>query len=369
MPIYWNIQPLAAANGPLIECISCLDSDAFMPVVFSPAKGPLTDMLKSYNIYHFPYKIARKKHSDGSHLFTEPEKLARLFIEQNIDLVHANSTSTSVYSGAAAKLAAIPSAGHIREIQKLSSNKIELICKNDFLIAVSHATGRSLTSQGVPDSKIKVIHNGINQDKFTHNIQNEILRNELCISGDIPLIGYIGQICLRKGIDTFMDSAKLLLRSIPDAHFVIVGERFSQKEESILLEQNIKNQSTAVPLKGHVSFTGYRNDIASIMNDLTLLVLPARQDPFPRVLLEAMAIGLPVVANNIGGVPELVVNNRTGFIVPPDDPASMSDAMLEIISDPQLQILMKKEAHKRCTMFTQKSVADNFQKIYHSLLN
>ena len=113
---------------------------------------------------------------------------------------------------------------------------------------------------------------------------------------------------------------KTVLSAIPSAHFLIAGARFSRKTESIQLEESLHALSQKKSLRGHVHFLGTRTDIPYLMKACDLLALPSRQDPFPRVLLEAMAARLPVVATHVGGIPELLVHEDSALLVPPDRP-------------------------------------------------
>ncbi|MDP8217793.1 MAG: glycosyltransferase, partial [Candidatus Theseobacter exili] len=299
---FFEHPTLSGGERSFLEAINNLDRKRFEPIAICPESGLLHDELKRRNIHMIFHSMAQQKKPDASHFKDIPMELASKISGLNINLIHANSLSTSCYSGAIGSFLNIPSIGHIREIQKLSTACKNRLSCNTILIAVSKAAAESLISQGIAKEKVRVVHNSINSDLFCSDPEcpSKTFRSEIAANPDTPLIGFVGQICIRKGIDSFLKAAAVVAKDFNDAKFIIIGRRFSRKAESMQLEEDLHEMANSKTLKGRVIFTGYRNDVPRIMKYLDLLVLPARQDPFPRVILEAMATGLPVVATNVG---------------------------------------------------------------------
>lgn len=133
----------------------------------------------------------------------------------------------------------------------------------------------------------------------------------------------------------FVDLAEQIAKKHQNVHFILVGDPFSGYE-SILkdLTQQIKDKK----LESRVSYLGYRTDVPDLMRAMDIFVLPSIfQDPFPTVVLEAMAAALPVVATDSGGSVEMVVDGKTGFLIPPGNIDLGTQALEKLISNPELR--------------------------------
>ena len=161
------------------------------------------------------------------------------------------------------------------------------------------------------------------------------------------MIATIGQIGLRKGQDVLASAAPDIVRAIPDVHFVLVGERSSMKEESITFERSLMDSFEKQGLAGRLHRLGWRDDVPRILAEITLLVHPAHQEPFGRVLLEAAACGIPVVATNVGGTSEIVLDGQTGFLVPPRNTELLALRVTELLTNVLLSRGMGLAARKR----------------------
>jgi glycosyltransferase involved in cell wall biosynthesis len=152
---------------------------------------------------------------------------------------------------------------------------------------------------------------------------------------------------LRKGQDVLASAAPDIVRAIPDVHFVLVGERSSMKEESITFERSLMDSFEKQGLAGRLHRLGWRDDVPRILAEITLLVHPAHQEPFGRVLLEAAACGIPVVATNVGGTSEIVLDGQTGFLVPPRNTELLALRVTELLTNVLLSRGMGLAARKR----------------------
>jgi glycosyltransferase involved in cell wall biosynthesis len=171
------------------------------------------------------------------------------------------------------------------------------------------------------------------------------------------LIATIGQIGPRKGQDLLIRAMPAIVDRIPDAHFVFIGTRTSQKQESIDFEQSIVRDATVLGLADHVHLLGYRNDVSTLLNEIDLLVHPARQEPFGRVLLEASAAGVPIVATNVGGTAEIIVDRQTGILVSPEDHNALAEAVTSVLLNPTPAERLGKSARIRASQQFSNSIA------------
>jgi len=196
----------------------------------------------------------------------------------------------------------------------------------DRVIAVSHATKEEMVAAGVPAELISVIHNGIDTESWSQHQVNVSMRDTLGIGNAFPIIGYVGRISPEKDLETWLRVAALVAQEYPVAQFVVVGEGRDNK----LLEQ-LKNLAGALGIARNIHFLGYREDLPSIYAAFDLFFLSSRREGICNSLLEAMAMGIPIVATDVGGTKELIVAGESGYMVAEGDVAGMARAMIELI--------------------------------------
>jgi glycosyltransferase involved in cell wall biosynthesis len=196
----------------------------------------------------------------------------------------------------------------------------------DFIVANSKSTKQALLKNAPwlnPD-RIQVIYNGVNPEKYQpENTGN--LRSEFNIAPNAPLIGFVGQLDERKGLDNLFPAFKKITQAIPDAVLLIVGTGVLQQRIETFIVQN--------RLERNIRLAGFRNDIPNIMRTIDLLVLPSWWEGFGIVIIEAMAAGKPVITTNVSSMPEIVIHGQTGLVVPVKDDAELYQAMLELVQN------------------------------------
>lgn len=263
------------------------------------------------------------------------------------DLVHCNSLSTSRLAGPVVRDLQIPSLGYLRDILKLSRQAIADINQLDVLVAVSNATRHWHCDQGIDRKKTCVIYNGVDAQLFFPppvsgdtpfaSLQNPIAK-ELGIPPDSPIAIFVGQIGIRKGVDTLIDLFLGVLQTLPQAHLLIVGQRHSQKQESVDYENRLMSQTQQSIFESNFHWLGHRSDTAAIMRQSDLLIHPARQEPLGRVLLEASASGIPIVSTSVGGTSEiLAAENLQQWLFDPDDIPGMTQSVIDLLQNPALR--------------------------------
>jgi glycosyltransferase involved in cell wall biosynthesis len=263
------------------------------------------------------------------------QRFFRLFQEVRPDLVHCNSLSTSRIVGPVSRRADLPSLGYLRDIIGLTRQMVGDLNLVDCLVAVSQATRQHHIAQGIHAHRLQVIYNGVDACEFCPGPAAGDIRIELNWPANAPVVLFAGQIGLRKGLDTWLATATKILQHEPSARFLIVGERHSAKRESIELQARLLDQSRRSPLKGHVHWLGRRTDVADLMRQSTVLLHCARQEPLGRVLLEACASGLPVVATDVGGTREILHHPAlSACLIPVDQPEAGSLAVRRLLEDP-----------------------------------
>jgi glycosyltransferase involved in cell wall biosynthesis len=305
--------------------------DRFELVALAPPGGLLTEALRQAGFELAPSPLFDAR---GERL-PRLAALAKLIeIVQRIgpDLLHGNSLAMGRLTGAAARQLDVPCTAHLRDIVGLSAAAIDDLNGNRRLIAVSEATRAFHIGQGLDPERVAVVHNGVDLIQFRPGPRTPKVRDELGISRDALVTLTVGQIGLRKGWDVLADAVAQIAERFPTLHVLLAGERYSDKPETVAYERSVREQFAAA-LAGRALFLGYRDDMPSLMSAADLLVHPARQEPFGRVLLEAAAAGLPIVATSVGGTEELLENDVSALLVPPGDPTALATAMAAALSD------------------------------------
>jgi glycosyltransferase involved in cell wall biosynthesis len=337
-------------NGGERSMLATLDgvrAGGFTPVVITPADGPLAAELATRGFELIPFQ---RHAADGSRFPQNQlrKQLAELFQRRRPTLLHANSLAMGRLSGPVAADCRLPSIAHLRDIIKLSPQAVVDLNRHRRLLAVSEATREFHVIHGLDGKKTHAFYNGVDLEQFRPRPPTGYLHRELAVSADTELIGNIGQIGLRKGQDTLLGAAAMVADRYPTAHFLIIGERNSEKAESQRFETALHDAARCC-LTGRVHFLGRRNDVPLLLNELTMLVHSARQEPLGRVLLEAAASGLAIVATNVGGTREIFSSETDAVrLVPPDDAALLAEAMLELLGNDELRCRLGSAA-RRCT--------------------
>jgi glycosyltransferase involved in cell wall biosynthesis len=335
--------------------------------IMAPPEGPLAEMCLARGVELLPF---RSLDFDGNRLpqSRRREHLASRIAQFRPDLLHANSLSMARLVGPVAAALELPSLGHLRDIIKLSARAIRDLNANTRLLAVSEATRRFHVAAGVSAEKTYVLYNGVDLERFRPRAASGYLHRELGLPPDARLAGVIGQIGLRKGHDVLAQAARRLAERLPNLHYVIVGSRWSEKSESRHFEAALHAAADAMP--GRFHFVGERADVDRLLNELTLLVHPARQEPLGRVLLEAAASGVAVVATDVGGTPEIFPpSSGSALLVPPDNPDAMADAIAAVATDAALQASLSASARRRAeSTFDHREAAANLLRQYCEVL-
>ena len=215
-----------------------------------------------------------------------------------------------------------------------------------------------------------VIRNGIDLDQFKPRFPTGWLHDELGLNHESLLIACIGQIGLRKGQDVLAAAAPDIVTHVPNTHFLLIGERTSQKAESIEFEQTIHRLFDEAGLADHLHLLGNRDDVAEILGEIDLLIHPANQEPFGRVLLEASAAGVSIVATNVGGTSEIVLDGVTGRLIPSKDPIALADAVIKSLTDKTVSQQFRHAARERAlNEFSINTAAQKLSEFWNVILN
>ena len=370
MPEILILCEYATLNGGERSMLATLDgvrAGGFTPAVIAPPDGPLAVELATRGFELIPFQC---RAADGSRIPQNRlrEELVEILRRRRPALLHANSLAMGRLSGPVAVECRLPSVAHLRDIIGLSAQAVADLNCHRRLLAVSQATREFHVAHGLDGKKTHVLYNGVDLQQFRPRTPTGYLQRELGLSADAQLIGNIGQIGLRKGQNMLLHAAALIADRSPNVHYLIVGERNSDKAESRQFERTLSD-AVCGHLAGRVHFLGRRADIPVLLNEFTLLVHSARQEPLGRVLLEAAATGLAIVATDVGGTREILPQKTAARLVPPDGTDVLAAAILELLQDSELRGRLGAAA-RRCAeeQFNIQRSVDNLVQHYRAAM-
>ncbi|MBV6627766.1 MAG: glycosyltransferase family 4 protein [Rivularia sp. (in: Bacteria)] len=327
-------------TGGNIVCLHLIEAalnQGWDVLVNSPSEGRFCDILreKGVKIYHLD--------TTRSFNWLSAVKMAQLIKKERVSLVHAHAPfAGSIISSLAGKLAGVPVIIHAHLQDALSSNSLIRSYQNimnywtsrkcsDAIIAVSHQLKNALITEGFDSRKFHVVHNGT---PLNNRENNSNIRSQLNISEDIPVVIHIARLCKSKGQHLLLQAAANLHQLGQEAVYLIVGKDLEQDGAYL---KYLKDLAQELGINKSVHFLGHRADIPQLLALSDLLVLPSYTEGLPLVILEAMAAGLPVVATPVGGIPEAVIPQETGFLVPVEDVQALGDVILKLLQNPNLK--------------------------------
>lgn len=300
--------------------------------------GPLENALTENGVRTIPWA---KLPPGEARLKARREQLAETLAAAAVNLVHANSLAMSRVAGPVTRTHGVPALGHLRDIVRLSARAIQDLTAVDQLLAVSEATRSFHISQGLPRERIAVLYNGVDFVDLARTPERKAaaraaIDRELRLPADAPWLLGVGQLSLRKGWDTLLAAWPAVIEQFRGAQLLLAGERHGDKPEVVAFCRQLRQTAAQPPWAGRIHFLGRRDDVARLMLAADLLVHPARQEPLGRVLLEALAAGLPVAATEVGGTREIFPPPLgAAELVSPDDPPSLAAAILAVLRDRQ----------------------------------
>jgi glycosyltransferase involved in cell wall biosynthesis len=259
-------------------------------------------------------------------------RLARLMRRKKCRLVHFHDAHSLAMGSAAASLAKVPLRVISRRVDfPLRSNyfsHLKYTKDIDTLIAVSQNVKEVLIEGGINSEKIRVIPDGIDYLLFKKAASSDYLRRELSFGPDDFLVGIVAHLADHKGHKYLIKATQILKEKAPKIKVIIVG--------SGPLRMELGKQAKEIDVEDIVFFLGFREDIPQILASLDLFVLSSYLEGLGSSIMDAMASRLPVVATNVGGIPELVVHEETGLLVPPRRSTALAKAILRIYENHEL---------------------------------
>ena len=303
------------------------------------------------------------------------KRLANLFEQYEIDIVHAHQCTPYFYSSLARwrkKNPKILLTEHGRFYPDVVSWKRRLVNRflyrrDDILTAVGQRVKEALQKkEGYPGKRIQVVYNGIDPDVYDNhrsaneNDTRESVRREFNIPDNVFTIIQVARLDPIKDYKTSLRTFEALRQTVPNIRLIIVGDG----PERSAIEQGINRHN----LQDGVILTGARSDVSRLLKGADAFMLTSLSEGIPVTFLEAMAARLPIVTTDAGGCKEVVVNGQTGFVAPVGNPMSLAKALHLLATEPKLSARLGEAGRERLLeMFTQRQMHDAYCQLYESL--
>jgi glycosyltransferase involved in cell wall biosynthesis len=264
------------------------------------------------------------------------------YLKRNhFQLVLTNTIKSHLYGSLASRLCSLPLIWRFHDILSQEDFSPLLVKLLAFfgkrfpkrILAVSKVTRDHLLRHGIEGDKIEVVFNSVDPERLELKGSLGSIREEYRLGNGTKLVGCIGRIVPQKGQKVLLSAVPQVLRRRPDAFFLVVGDVFL-KEENYREElfEFIKDNR----IEKNARLTGFRTDIGNVIRSLDLVVFPSiAPEAFPLSVLEAMVLGKPVIASDIGGVQEMIEDGVTGVLVEPNRPERIAEKILSLLDDPR----------------------------------
>ena len=334
-----------AQENTLLTAIGHIRNGNSCTLVSGPSPGPEGELLRKKSI------PSRLEVIECPYLCREinPVKdvLAYLWLrnflkKRKFDVVHTHSSKAGIIGRAAASSLCVPVVVHT--IHGLAFHRYENPIKNRFYIFAERWAARkchrifavaqamieqSLAAKIANREKFKLVYSGMELERFTENKEREKIREKLGISGNAPVIGTVARLFPLKGYEDFLPAAAKIAKEIPELEFIIVGDGIMRGE--------IEKEAKSLKLKFH--FTGLvpPDKVADYISAMDLLIHLSLREGLPRAVVQALVSGIPAIAYDLDGAPEVLINGKTGFTAVPRDVDAVANFAIRILKDEKLR--------------------------------
>lgn len=318
-------------------------------------------------------KIIELNKKSGNDLFI-PFKIGKIIKEEKVDIVHSRGWPTLVEGFLGAKLNRKPfifgfhgktyeEATESLKKRRILAQKLLIKFTKKVIILSPSLKESYLKELNIKDnSNFCVIRNGVDIERFNLSIDKNKKREELSIKPEDYLIGTVGRIDQVKDHSTLLKGFAMLIKEIPNLKLCIIGDG---PYKNVILEESKK-----LGIKEKVIFLGMREDIPELLKIIDLYVQTSIYEGISNTLLEAIASKVPVIATNVGGTPDIIIDNQTGLLIPPKEPYKIKEAVLKLYNNYELRNKFVEAGFKKIEEeFSINSMIKNYEKLYIDLLN
>jgi len=358
--------------------VTGLDKDSYDVTLMSgPVEDSMQDRTKQIEAHGIKYIFISELARDINFI-KDLKTLFKIYIflrKEKFDIVHTHTSKAGFLGRLAAKLAGVPIVVHTPHghvffgyfkpvktkififFEKLSSHITDKIValtnreKDDYILFKTTREEKSV-----------VINSGVDLNKFKELSfrDKQSFKKELGLPENSLIAGTVGRLVPVKGQEFLIEAAKHIIPKFPSTLFMFTGDGH--------LRQNLNKKALEMGIKENVIFLGWRDDVDMIISIYDVFVLPSLNEGMGRVLVEAMALGKPIVASHIGGIPDLITQGKNGFLVPPRNPEQLAKYIQILIEDKEKRESMGQAGKKISLKFSKEIMVEKITGLYNELL-
>jgi glycosyltransferase involved in cell wall biosynthesis len=375
-----------AAEDTLLTVLG-IDKKKYVVQLF---KGPTYESHMSKEEQTSVLADQKKAQQEGIKVFTIPFLIRRInliydllafltlfifFVKEKPTLVHTHTSKAGLLGRFAAKLARVPIVVHTPHghvfwgyfgpwktrmfilLEKLSTRL------TDRIVAVTNKEKEDYILYKIArEDKLAVINSGVDLEKIKELpfLERQKFKRELGIPEDILIVGMAGRLELVKGPEYLIEAAQYVLSEHPNVFFVFTGDGTRKPY--------LRQRSSELGITDKILFLGWRKDVTRVISIYDIFVFPSLNEGMGRVLVEAMALGKPIVASDVGGIPDLVTHGKNGFLVPPQNPGQLARFIQILLENKDRREKMGSEGREIALNFKKEIMIVSIAKLYNDLL-
>ena len=343
------------------------------------ADGPHAEELRAEGIRVHPITFKRR-------VFTPSHVLAflqvfRLMRRGRYDIVHVHTPFAQVIGRMAARLAGVPLVLYTSHGFQFHESRPHLVRSaikwierflgrhTDMVFTQSREDAQTAVEIGIaPAERVLWIGNGIQLHRFTPGPEDRTARSEFGLETDHKIVGFIGRIVREKGVIELIEAMAEVSAAVPDARLLVVGDTLASDGDTAA-KALVQSTIDRLGIHDKVRFAGLRDDTPRLLRVMDVFVLPSWREGMPRSIIEAMSTGLPVIATDIRGCREEVVDGETGVLVPPKRADLLAKAIVSLLTDRETAIRMGERGRERALeWFDEAKVVERQLAAYAALL-
>jgi glycosyltransferase involved in cell wall biosynthesis len=315
--------------------LTAATNSQFRHVVFCVRDAvALRDLFEKQGIETISYTPPTPSLRHGIRFYKESRAIARQLKSVGADIVHFADNSAAYYASFAALLARTRNICHVRSRcpHLALRGRLSLLPVHNYIFVSKEA--KNTFALSVPDSKARVIYDAIEVSTADMTESNAAVRRELGIAPECALVGSVARVAPQKDFHTMISAAAEVISKYPTVRFLVVGEHSSDGPHRLLYEE-IRHRIKELGISHSFIFTGYRDDVSRLIAAMDISVLCTHREGFPLSILESMALRRPVIATAVGGIPEIIKHDVTGYLHQHGNSKELARAIISLIDNPE----------------------------------
>lgn len=346
-----------------------IEGEEFKNVAFCLREArPVREMFERKGFRVVEYETTEPSYRHPKQYLRLSRRLAHALKEEKVDLMHSADLLAAHRSSLAGMLARVPQVCHVRgRFEEISRRDRSFLFPIRRFVFVSENTRRDFGHR-VKQTRASVIYDGIEAKELSHDETRQSVCAEFSIPHDAKIIGMVARIAPAKDYPTLIRAAARLVEKHPDTRFLIVGEHSGVEAYREHFEE-VKGWLREHGVAHNFIFTDFREDVARLTSAMDIFVLSTHMEGLPLVILEAMAQARPVVATNVGGIPEAVRHEETGLLFAHADDCELASHLASLLDDERLARRMGLAGYELVKSdFSRERFASNVKNLYREML-